>query len=168
MDIVQNSVFLFQLWSFNTPIEKMVWSKVKQSSAIFCPKESLFDNQIGLGKLGGPLGGRGPGSRSVVFACHYWLEPPAPGLLGGPLVYTGLFCYQIMTLIDKIVHSIFFVLIGPVLKLVYLKSEVEQKWHYSAWYPSWSFWPYCPIFSFHVWTGKTTPKRRVLIIFFFK
>ena len=79
---------------------------------------------MGLGKLGGPLWW--PVCRSVVFACHYWLEPLAPGLLGGPLVYTTLFCYQIMTLIDKMVHYIFLVLVWSVLKLVYLESEVEK------------------------------------------
>ena len=32
-----------------------------------------------------------------------------------------------MTLIDKIVHYIFLLLFGPVLKLVYLSPEVEKK-----------------------------------------
>ena len=32
-----------------------------------------------------------------------------------------------MTLIDKIVHYIFLLLVGPVFKLVYLRSEVEKK-----------------------------------------
>ena len=32
-----------------------------------------------------------------------------------------------MTLIDKIVHYILLLLIGPVFKLVYLSSEVEKK-----------------------------------------
>ena len=51
--------------------------------------------------------------------------PPAP--LGGPLVYRAPFCCKIMTLIDKIVHYMFLLLIGPVFKLVYLGSEVEKK-----------------------------------------
>ena len=42
-------------------------------------------------------------------------------------MYTALFCCQIMTLIDKIVHYIFLLLFGPVLKLVYLSSKVEKK-----------------------------------------
>ena len=32
-----------------------------------------------------------------------------------------------MTLIDKIVHYMFLLLIGPVFKLVYLSSDVEKK-----------------------------------------
>ena len=51
------------------------------------------------------------------------------GGAGGPfcLVYTALFCYQIMTLKDQIVHYIFLLLFGSVLKLAYLSSEVEKK-----------------------------------------
>ena len=32
-----------------------------------------------------------------------------------------------MTLIDKIVHYMFLILIGPIFKLVYLGSDVEEK-----------------------------------------
>ena len=57
----------------------------------------------------------------------YGLGPLPPGPLGGLLVYTSLFCYQTMTLIDKLVHYIFSLLFGPILKLVYFSSEVEKK-----------------------------------------
>ena len=40
---------------------------------------------------------------------------------------SALLCYQVMTLIDKIVHYIFLLLFGPVFKLVYLRPEVEKK-----------------------------------------
>ena len=43
-----------------------------------------------------------------------------------PQVYTALFCYQIMTLIDKIVHYIFLLLIRSVFLLLYLGSTVEK------------------------------------------
>ena len=53
-----------------------------------------------------------------------------------------------MTLIDKIVHYRFLLLLGSVFKLVYFSSEVEKKWHYSVQYPSWSFWPICKLVFF--------------------
>ena len=56
------------------------------------------------------------------------MRPLAVGPLGGPLVYTALFCYQIVTLSDKKkMHYIFLLLFRPVLKLVYLSSEVGKK-----------------------------------------
>ena len=69
------------------------------------------------------------------FTNAWWLHAPVPLLLvlpqksnvspdlsasegqapvGGPLVYPVLLCYKIMTLIDKIVHYTFLVLIGSV------------------------------------------------------
>ena len=42
-------------------------------------------------------------------------------------MYTALFCYQIMALIEKIVHYVFLLLFGPVLKLVYLSTKVEKR-----------------------------------------
>ena len=42
-------------------------------------------------------------------------------------MYRAPFCFKIMTLIDKILHYMFLLLIGPVFKLVYLGSNVEKK-----------------------------------------
>ena len=125
---MQNSVtfFLLLLRSLNTPILKQTRTKVKICSALFCLQESLFCNKIVLCTLGSPPGGQHPrvpirtGKRRILI----WTPGPRPPQ--GPLVYSALFCYQIMTLIYNIVHYI--VLVRLVFKLVNLDLKLEKNY----------------------------------------
>ena len=70
-----------------------------------------------------------------------------------------------MTLIDKIVHYIFLLLVRLVIKLGYLGSKVEEKkWHYSVYYPSSSFWP---IYTLLLFTSHPDSKTVFVFSFYF-
>ena len=82
---------------------------------------------------GRPRGTGAGGSNPKVQAKTTDLDPWPPAPLGGPLVYPVLFCYQIMTRIDKIVHYIILLLIGSVfnwcIKVMKLKEKSDTILH---------------------------------------
>ena len=126
MDIMQITVPFFSTLKLKYTHLKTGPIKSKNMQCTILSIRVIIWNKFWMGTLGGPPGGR----RQRVSISSYCL-PLLIGTLGsrpprGPLMYRALFWYQIMTLIDKIVHYKFLLLTWTVFRCVYSNSKVEE------------------------------------------